>query len=321
MRSATIVLIGCALVSFVSPEGVLAEGAMRIDELKEIVKAVEVEAEAWARSAYTGGKVTHRIRNVWYDQGSIGPLRTVLEIPREKPNELFVACRIISPMINAKAPVIAEALNMIHPIADRLAVYRELTTYTEAQLEAMAPAEDASKILKDRASKLRAEKRKDDLDVQKHNGQVRALRAIVYRMMVRSRNRDQDTLLLKALVASEKNADWMYADILGVIQSEARKMSEARGKVVYAALREFWNELRVVEGSGKKTYVDKGTVEIVVESNSKFATHSDVAKKRLLKVINHVATAGKMPALRDPRYKKTKKKKTSTKKTNKRTKK
>ena len=144
---------------------------------------------------------------------------------------------------------------------------------------------------------------------------AREFQCVVTGLVVQDFGRDQDTLLLKALVASEKNADWMYADILGVIQSEARKMSEARGKVVYAALREFWNELRVVKGSGKKTYVDKGTVEIVVESNSKFATHSDVAKKRLLKVINNVATAGKMPALKDPRYKKTKKKKTSTKKT------
>jgi hypothetical protein len=204
---------------------------------------------------------------------------------------------------------------MLYPIAERLAVYKDLPTYTETKLKAMAPAGDASEADQDLASKLRAEKRKDELDVKKHNGQVRALRAIVYRMMVRSRNRDQDTRLLKALVASEKNADWMYADILKVIQTEARKMSEARGKVVYAVLREFWDELRVVEGSGKKTYVDQGTVEIVVESNSKFATHSDVAKKRLLKVINQVATAGKMPALRDPRNKKTKKKKTSTKKT------
>ena len=196
MRSATIVLIGCALVSFVGPDTVLGEGAMRLDELKEIVKAVEVEADAWARSSYTTGKVKHRIRNVWYDQGSIGPLRTVLEIPREKPNELFVACRIISPMINAKPAVIAEALGMFHPIAEQLAVYKDLPTYTEKQLEAMAPAEDASEADKDLASKLRAEKRKDELDVQKHNGQVRALRAIVYRMMVRSRNRDQDTRLL-----------------------------------------------------------------------------------------------------------------------------
>ena len=140
MRNATIVLIGCALVSFVIPDTVLGEGAMRLDELKEIVKVVEVEADAWARSSYTSGKVTHRIRNVWYDQGSIGPLRTMLELPRETPNDLFVACRIISPMINAKPAVIAEALGMFHPIAERLAVYKELPTYTEKQLEAMAPA-------------------------------------------------------------------------------------------------------------------------------------------------------------------------------------
>ena len=319
MRSATIVLIGCALVSFVSPDGVLAEGAIRIDELNEIVKAVEIEAASWAGSTRIGVKVTHRIRNIWYDKGSINPLKTVMEVPRESPNDLFVVNRILSPMINAKPAVIAEALGMIHPISERLAVYKPLPSYTEEQLEAMAPAEDASKTVRALAGKRRAEKRKEELAVQKHNQQARALRAVVYRLMVLARNREEDVRLLKALMVSEKNVDWMYADILEGIRSQARRMSEARGKVIYAALREFWNELRTVKGSGSRTYTDQGSVEIVPESNSKFTTHSDVAKKRTLTVINQVATAGKMPALEDPKAKKPKKK-TSTKKTKGRTK-
>jgi hypothetical protein len=132
--------------------------------------------------------------------------------------------------------------------------------------------------------------------------------------MVRARNRDEDARLLKALVVAEKKRDWMYADILEAIRSQARRMSQARGKVVYGALREFWNDLRAGEGSGAKTYVDQGSVKIVPEGNSQFATHSDVAKNRTLTVINQVASAARMPALKDPKAKKPKKK-PSTKKT------
>ncbi|MDP7287165.1 MAG: hypothetical protein QGH94_04145 [Phycisphaerae bacterium] len=316
MRSAAIILIGCALVAFVNPAPVRGDGAMRIDELNELVKGVEAQAAAWARSKRENAKMSHNLRNIWYDQGSINPLRTVLEVERPSPNDLFVANRILAPMINAKPKVITEALGMIHTVSERLAVYKDLPTFTEAQLEAMAPPTDAPKSVMDLARKRRGEKKKEELAVQKHNQQARALRLLVYRLMVRARSREEDTRLLKALVVSEKNSDWMFADILEAIRSQARRMSEQRGKVLYGSLREFWNELRAGEGSGAKTYVDQGSVEIVSGSNSKYTTHSDIAKKRTLTVINQVASAAKMPALKDPKAKPPKKKKkTSTKRT------
>jgi hypothetical protein len=313
MRSATIVLIGCACLLAVSPSELLAEGAVRIDELLEVTKAIEIEAAAWARSERPNIRVTHKLRTIWYNKGSLGPLKTVLETPRESPNDLFVVNRLLSPMLNAAAPVISESLAMIHPISERLAVYKPLATYTEKQLEAMAPAEDADKSLKVAASKRRAEKRKADVIVQKHNQQARAMRTVVFRRMVLARNREEDTVLLKALVQSEKNGDWMYADILEAIRKEARRMSKERAGVFYAALREWWNDLRAADGKGQKTYTDQGSVELLAESNSKFTTHQDITKNRVLTVINQVASSARMPALKDPKNKKPKKK-TPTKK-------
>jgi hypothetical protein len=315
MRSIVIILTVCALIALISPAPALGQSAMRIDQLEELTKAVEAQARAWAYSKRPNAKVTHFLRAVWYDQGSIAPLKTVLSVDRPSPVNIFVATRLLSPLINAKPKVIAEALAMIHPIAEPLAVYKDLPTFTEAQLEAMAPDPGSPKSVLALAKKRRDEKKKEELLVQKHNNQARALRLLVYRLMVRARSREEDGILLKALVVSEKNRDWMYADILEAIRSQARKMSEARGKVMYDALRAFWNDLRAGEGSGAKTYVDKGSVELVTETNSKYTTHTDIAKNRTLAVINQIATAAKMPALKDPKAKKTKKKPTKKKRT------
>jgi len=310
MRRATVVLVGCALVAFVSPPEVLGEGAMRIDELKELVSVVEIEAEAWASSQRLKIKVVHQLRNVWYDKGSIGPLKTVLEEERKSPNDIFVANRILSPMINAKPAVIAEAMGMIHSVSERLARYKALPTYNEEELKGLQLADDAPKDLRDRVEKRRAEKRKKELAVQKHNEQARALRAVVYRLMIRARTAEEDALLLKALVVSEKNGDWMYADILEAIRAQARRMKQDRAKVIYEALRAFWNDLRAA-GGARKTYTDQGSVKIVPLANSQYTTHADVAKNRTLTVINQVASASRMPALRDPKnIKKPKKKPT-----------
>jgi len=314
MRRATVVLIGCALVAFVSLPEVLGEGAMRIDELKELVSVVEIEAEAWASSQRLNIKVVHQLRNVWYDKGSIGPLKTVLEEERKSPNGIFVANRILSPMINAKPSVIAEAMGMIHGISERLARYKDLPTYNKEEIKGLQLAEDAPKSLRDRVEKRRAEKRKKELAVQKHNEQARALRAVVYRLMIRARTAEEDARLLKALVVSEKNGDWMYADILEAIRAQARRMKQDRAKVIYESLRAFWNELRAAGGAGK-TYTDQGSVKIVPLANSEYTTHSDVAKKRTLTVINQVASASRMPALRDPKNIKKPKKKTRTRRT------
>ncbi|MBC8373834.1 MAG: hypothetical protein ISS69_09755 [Phycisphaerae bacterium] len=314
MRSATVVLIGCALLALVSPPEVRGAGAMRIDELKELVKVVEAEAEAWASSKRSGIKVTHQLRNVWYDKGSIGPLRTVLDENRKSPHDIFVANRLLSPMINAKPEVIAEAMGMIHAVSERLGKYETLPTYNEEEIKGLQLADDAPKDLRDRVEKRRAEKRKKELEVQKHNQQARALRAVVYRLMIRARTDEEDARLLKALVVSEKNGDWMYADILEAIRSQARRMKEPRAKVVYEALRSFWNDLRAA-GGGSRNYVDQGSVKIVPLANSEYTTHPDVAKNRTLIVINQVASASRMPALRDPKAIKKPKKKPPTRKT------
>jgi len=300
MRRATVVLIGCALVAFISPSSLWAEGAMRIDELKELVEVIEAEAEAWASSQRLNVKVVHQLRNVWYDKGSIGPLRTVLDEERKSPNDLFVANRLLSPLIYAKPLVIAEAMGMIHSVSERLAKYKTLPTYNEEELKGLQLADDATKSRRDVVEKRRAEKRKKELEVQKHNEQVRSLRGVVYRLMIRARTAEEDARLLKALVVSEKNGDWMYADILEAIRSQARRMKEDRAKVIYDALRAWWNELRAA-GGAKKTYTDQGSVKIVPLANSQYTTHSDVAKNRTLKVINQVASAARTPALRDPK--------------------
>jgi hypothetical protein len=312
MRIATVVLVGSALLAMVSPSVAWGDGAMRIDELREIVKVVEKEADAWASSTRVTKKVTHQLRNVWYDKGSIGPLKTVLEEERKSPHDIFVANRLLSPMINAKPAVIAEAMVMVHALTERLGQYKPLPTYNEEQLKGLQLADDAPKSRRDIVAKRRAEKLKKEIAVQKHNSQARALRAVVYRLMIRARTAEEDARLLNAMVVSEKNGDWMYADILEAIRSQAHKMKEPRAKVIYAALRSFWNDLRSAGGAAKD-YVDQGSVKIVPEGNSQFVTHSDVAKNRTLVVINQVASAARMPALRDPKnIKKTKK----TKKTN-----
>ncbi|MCP4379102.1 MAG: hypothetical protein GY794_23385 [bacterium] len=315
MRMTTIVLVGSALLAMVSPSVVLGDGAMRIDELREVAKAVEAEAEAWVSSTNTGKKVKHQLRNVWYDKGSIGPLKTVLEEERKSPNDIFVANRLLSPMINAKPEVIAEAMGMIHTITERLGQYKPLPTYNDEQLRGLQLADDAPKSRRDLVEKRRAEKLEKETAVQKHNSQARALRAVVYRLMIRARTAEEDALLLKALVVSEKNSDWMYADILEAIRSEARRMKEPRAKVIYAALRSFWNDLREAGGASKE-YVDQGSVKIIPEANSQFVTHKDVAKNRTLTVINQVSSAARMPALQDPKSIKKTKKTNTTKKTN-----
>jgi len=307
MRNATVILCGLVFIALPGGGEAFGEGAMRIDELKEIVTVIDAEAEAWATSKRTNTKVSHRLTSVWYDEGSIEPLKTVLSEPRKSPQEIFVANRLLSPFIYAKPSVIAKAMGLVHSTATRLAQYKPLPRYTEERLKTFELAEDAPEDRKKLVEKRRAEKLKKEMEVRKHNEQVHALRGIVFRLMVLARVAEEDTKLLKALVDSEKTGDWMYADILEAIRSQARRMKRDRAKVFYQALREFWNDLRARPEQSKE-YVNQGAIKIQTVGNSQFVRRKDVAKNRTLTVINQVASAGRMPALRDPKTIKPKRK-------------
>jgi len=308
MRSVTVILCGLVFLVLLSPGEVLAEGAIRIDELNELPTIIDAEAEAWATSKRTNTKVTHELRNVWYDEGSIEPLRTVLSAQRKSPQEIFVANRLLSPFIFAKPSVIAKAMGLVHSTATRLAQYKPLPRYTKERLKTFELADNAPADRRKVVEKRRAEKRKKELEVQKHNEQVHALRGIVFKLMVLARVAEEDTRLLKALVDSEKTGDWMYADILEAIRSQTRRMKKDRAKVFYQALREFWNDLRARSGGSSREYVNQGAVKIEPVGNSQFVRQKDIAKKRTLTVINQVASAARMPALRDPKTIKPKRK-------------
>ena len=300
MRTFLTALLGCALAASIHTATVLGQGAIRIDEMEELVKEIEAEAEAWVTGRRPDVAMTHRLRAVWYDVESLIPLSKALDVSREPPRDLYVANRLFYPLVQARAHVISESISMVETAWRKMGKYKPYPSYSKAELRKFQMPGGDDKVARGSAEKARGEKLKAEREIQRHNEQVKILQGTMFRLMVLAGNPDHDAKLSKALVLAEEKGSWIYADVLEAIRSQAKRMKRDRAKVFYEGLRKFWDDVRARE-KDKKTYVDDGAAELLPDKETHFVRREDIAKTRILTVINQVAPAARMPALRDPK--------------------
>jgi len=300
MRTSPTALLACAFAVSIHAATVLGDGAVRVDEMEKLVKEIEAEAEAWATGRRPDVAMTHRLRAVWYDVESLIPLSKALDAKREPPRDLYVANRLFYPLLQARPHVISESISMVETAWRKMGKYKPYPSYSKAELKKFQLPEGGDKVAQSSAAKARGEKLKGEREIQRHNEQVHILQGTMFRLMVLAGNPDHDAKLSKALVQAEQQGSWIYADVLEAIRSQAKRMKRDRAKLFYEGLRKFWDDVRARKRD-KKTYVDYGAAELLPDKESHFVRHEDITKMRILTVINQVAPAARMPALRDPK--------------------
>lgn len=244
-----------------------------------------------------------RMRQMWYDIGSVGALIKAVRTP-QKPVDvnLYTVNRLLGPLLMAKTEVIRKALPGITAAYKPSTAYSQLPTYTESQLKAFQTNEKASPKDKKKLQERRLQKMKKEVALAFHNEQLARLNETLYKLTVYADQEDTDRELIDTMVDAEKKRQWDYTVILEAIRSEARKMNQGRAERIYIKFKPIWLHLRQ---QGDKTYEDPTAAKLVITGNSTNTVHKDSAGKRLLKVINQISPIAKMPALQEPKARKT----------------
>lgn len=259
--------------------------------------------ENWVARRPLDPLLESRMRRIWYDKNSIDALIKAVKISR-KPAEvnLYTTNRLLRPLLMAKTEVIRKALPRITAAHKPSTKYSDLPSYTESQLKAFQDIEKASPKDKEKLAKRRLEKMKKEVALAFHNEQLAVLNKTLYRLMVYADQEDTDRELIDTMVDVEKKRQWDYTVLLEAIRSEARKMNQGRAERIYIKLKPIWLQLRQ---QGDKTYEDPTAAKLVITGNSTDTVRKDSAGKRLLKVINQISPRAKMPALQEPKPRKT----------------
>jgi len=310
MRRQCLFAAVCALAGACGLPGRAQAGVQATGQaaLEALAAQIEVEARAWLAGGDESGEAAWKLKAVTYDTESVAVLASLLSKPREDTVDLYVSNHLLRPLLLAKTEVIRKALPVVKDLHGRLAKYRKLPKYSDEQLKAyaeprkvpgMGPRALAAIVAE--VQRRRDEKLAKDRRVKLHNEQVTLLKRNYYRLVMIAADPQADADLLAMLEKAEEDGLWLYAEIVDAIRAETGKMRLSRAERFYAAMKDLWVALR---DEKPRTYIDPGTVTLRATANSTVAEHRDAPGKRLLKVINLLATAARKPALIHPKDKK-----------------
>lgn len=306
MRYAVILLVCLAAtaVSFAQDDPGIGR-----DDLMALRQDLYEAGQAWLDGGGIGHDLQRQLKGVWYDADSLPALAEALQPMTDQNHQtdeavqLYVATRLIQPLLLARQDVLRQALPAVHEQYQRLAQFEDLPHWTDSELRRMArprrkPGENDENFGRRRneARRLRREMAAEQRSVQLHNDAVKQLRRQYVRLLLRADQQGADEKIFQMLADAVEAGQFEFVDILAQIRSASADMGRERAATYYDELKEMWTP----ESMEHLTFVDMGDVTTRQNANPSVATHIESPGERLLQTINTLASSAKLPALAAP---------------------
>jgi hypothetical protein len=312
MKHATwIALVGVLLTS-----ATVASAGVTAAEMAALGKKLEKEAELRLADQPPTAAIEREIKALTYDENSIGPLSTELRRSRKPQIGVFVAVKLLQPLLMADRPVIAKAMPVVRGVHSRYARYRKLPNYTKAQLKQFElpakPRGNAEQVLAQvaRVERNRQTKMAREQDVVWYNKQAVRLEHIYYELMLYLEDSNTDRAIVQTIVKAERQGDLLWHDLVEMVKRHARKLDPARAEFFYEQFKELGERNKWKQ----RKYRDMDHAKILADANSSFDSEDEKPLFTFWKAANVLATTAKKPALKIPDEKKWKDKRKAMKK-------
>ncbi|MHC4982577.1 MAG: tol-pal system YbgF family protein, partial [Planctomycetota bacterium] len=243
---------------------------------------------------------------VIYDAESVPHLKKQLLARREDPIDLYVANRLLRPMLMAEAEVIQEIVPTALLIQSR-ARFKPFVEFPREKLgrkklpvhREEVPEEQ---FLEELAELERGQHRKREMDlaVAKHDTQAAILKVTAAKLLIYANSLPHDTRALDMLKAEERAGRATFLTILEEISAEASRMDQKRARGYYDYLKRFGLSLR----AAVKNYTDYTKPVILAEANSYFqkapAEKNYCPGITVMETVNIFAPVANLPAVKVP---------------------
>ena len=293
----------------------MASPALAIDpvgrvELEKLTERVEANADLWVSGKDIDPSVPREMEYVEYDADSVRPLLRALAEPRKDPIDLYVANRLLEPLLRAQSSVIAQALPKVSGLLKRCEM-REFQQWPDARYRAMQmPDADADmseaerKARIEQAKELRKRKLASDMEVARHNEQAAKLIRAVGELMLYAGEVEHARQFVELLIRQEEKGHASFVALLEALKGEIPRMEKDLAIVYYDALKELGLDLRMA----RKEYVDYTDPHVNEMENSHYGRPLDDSGApagkpewtytgiELLRVVNLLAPKAGRPA-------------------------
>jgi hypothetical protein len=301
----------CAALAFAvalaAPPARHAAAAATKQQIESLLKAFEANGEKWLKGEPIDPAVERELKAITFDAPSAEPLKTVLRSMKCKSTaELYALNRLLRQVLLAKSEVVRVVLPAVKTIHARTrTMYRRFPPYSAGgkQGDVLPPpsrrALETDAIMRSMAAVdlRRQAKVARDKPIARHNEVIFGIEEKTYQMMLRADDSREDRQLVAAMVSAERRRNALFLTISDLIGAEARKMSKERAQALYASLKTYARQLRMVD---QREYLHFGSADIDPDGPTTCVKKKVYPGIQLYTVLSRIATAARMPALKAP---------------------
>ena len=305
MRVRTVAAV-CLITCWASSARPAEIEGIRQGELNALAKELKTYAAAWADGELRDEDVraiAKKLKGVTYDEKSAPLLRVRLSKLTRPPEDLFVANRLIRPLLLAKTSVIRLVLERVERVHGRMGQYLKPMEFTPEQVKRLqlpTYQEDVSAddmMLAVAASQeLRQRKLRIDNEAKRNNQEVYELRKTLCVLALLANKTKRDRQLLARLRTLKGQKAWLLVDLIQLIGQNARSMDEKRAEFFYNTFVRDGVRLRLVSVKLIRPF----DITFVPTATSKIVSTFQHPGVLYLQSANLLAPVAKQPAVNVP---------------------
>ncbi len=300
-RTFTAIILTALAVGLANPGP--ASAAVTKSTLQTLAARLEANARLELEGKPIDPTTEAALKNVVYDDLSLGFLKEVLAEKREAPVHIYVAERLIWPLVNHPVSIIRQGLPIAEAYKSKFAEFKDLPRYSKEQLalltvdERLKDNKAAYERARQRAEAARAEKRQKEREVMLHNKMAHRMHQTVTALRIRSNQKSADEKLLADLKQYEEEGSYLFVELLQDMRAEANYMPKPRAELYYDELSKLALKLK----TKRAHYAHPSKADLADTGNSRFESKRVYPGIRLLEAVNRVAVPARKPALKVPR--------------------
>ncbi|MFW6132249.1 MAG: hypothetical protein ACOC8F_00015 [Planctomycetota bacterium] len=295
---------GAVLAMSVTAPG--ADDGIGQAELDKLVAQVEANAERWAERKGEDRSVDEALEHVTYGADSVAPLRRAMATPRKEPLDLYVANKLLQPLLRAPSEVVAQVIPSVQTLLakSRLTPFPNYPESFLNQLKLPAKPDMPAEQVMARVAEIerrRKQKVEKDRKIAMHNAAAARLIRTGGKLLLYADQPRYDTEFVKLIAQQAKQKSRSFAVLLEALKAEVPKLPLRRARVYYGALKELGMRLRF----HRFEYRDFTKPHIRVAANSSYGRQRGKPQWRypgieLLEVVNLLAPKASQPGLNIP---------------------
>lgn len=219
-----------------------AAQAISAEGLKALAAHLRIDAESWIKGELSDRDfraTAIKLKSVTYDNKSVEALVPLIRgvTGRSKPQALFVANRLLRPLLMAKRDPIKKALSTVKQIHRSAGKYKPMPTNLRKVSKMVVPpkpmSSDAVVAAIAASQKGVGERRQKIRDVKLWNEEVHMLKLALYELLIFAEDSREDRELLMMLQRDEQAGLYGFIDICTAVRKHVRSLDRTRAQAYH----------------------------------------------------------------------------------------